>query len=378
MKHELEGEKNPCLRAEWIEKYFKGHVIGADAAQRLGVSLRQFRRLCKGCRKDGIASLFHGLEKRPSNHRHPADFKKNILGLIRKKYYDCGPTLISEYLEEREGIGIHRETLRLWMRDEKLLVKQRKRQPYRSRRERKPCFGEMLQLDGSSHRWFGADGPKDCLISIIDDATSVTASLFDHEETIRCACLLLWQWCKKHGVPLSIYADRRNAYISETLSESNGLFGQMCRNLKIKTIPAFSPQAKGRVERLNATHQDRLPSYLRLEGIANINDANKHLAPYLARHNKLFSTIPQDQADAHRKLPKNSSLDSVCFIETTRKVQNDWTIKLDAVVYQIKRRNYCPAKSTVHVRKTFSGNVQIFFKNQLLAYVTISKPNTSG
>jgi transposase len=362
-------------KEEWIRIYIKGKITRKEGGERIGISVRQFQRLVKRYQKEGINGLYHRLEGKASNHKYQEEFKEKVLELLRNKYWDFGATLASEHLMEEENINVNKETLRLWMRKEKLLVKHRKRKPYRRYRERKPRFGEMLQIDGSFHNWFGVDKPKACLLNLIDDATSVNICLFDKEETVRGACTLLWKWIKQYGIPLSIYADRRNTYISEDFIQANGLFGQMCKSLSIKTIPAFSPQAKGRIERSNQTHQDRLIKKMRLKNIQTIEQANNFLPSYLSKHNKLFSIAPNNSDNAHRPLKPNTKLDDICFIEIPRKVACDWTVKYKGITYQIIRKYYCPAKSTVYIRESFSGTIYILFKNQSLSYTIISNPS---
>lgn len=355
---------------EYIRAYELQRVKIAEISRGLGISERQVYRLIKKYKERGILSLNHGNRNKPSHHSYNALKKAEILRLIQDKYYDCGASYASELLEENEGIRINRETLRLWMKEKQLLIKQRKRKPYRQRRERKSAFGEMLQIDGCFDYWFDREKKKACLINLIDDATSYNLCFFDEEETIKAATTLLWQWIRKFGIPQSIYADRRNAYINYDLTTSNNFFGNLCRNLKIQTIPAFSPQAKGRVERSNRTHQERLIPKLRLNNITSIEDANKYLKlHYLYNHNKKFALPIQE--DNHRKLPDNAKIDDFSYEISERKVANDWTIKYKAKTYQILRKNFCPAKSTIIVKETFSGNILFMYKNQELTYKQI-------
>lgn len=352
---------------EWLKLYESGKIGIKGIANGLKISERQVYRILKRYKERGILGLYHGNKNQPSHHRYNTDKKAEIMQLICEKYYDCGASYASELLEEYEGIKINRETLRLWMKQEQLLIKQRKRKPYRKRRERKTAFGEMLQIDGCFDYWFGRDNKKACLINLIDDATSYNLCYFDEQETIRAATIVLWKWIKKFGVPQSIYADRRNAYINYDLTESNNFFGNLCRNLKIQTIPVFSPQAKGRVERSNRTHQERLIPKLRIHNITTTNNANRYLNNYyLYNHNKKFAL--QIQEDSHRLLPDNTKIDDYAFEIVERKVANDWTVKYKAKTYQILRRNYCPAKSTIYVKETFTGKIFLLFKNQELAY----------
>lgn len=354
----------------WLQLYESNKINAQDLARELNISKRQVYRIIKRYKEEGLRGLLHKGKDKPSNHHIEEARKEEILRLIKEKYYDCGPSYASELLLENEGIEINRETLRLWLKQEQLLIKQRKRKPYRQRRERKASFGEMLQIDGCFDYWFGRDNKKACLINLIDDATSYNLCYFDEQETIRAATIVLWQWIEKFGIPQSIYADRRNAYINYDLSESSNFFGNLCRNLKIQTIPAFSPQAKGRVERSNRTHQERLIPKLRLNNITNITKANKYLkAYYLPSHNKKFALPIQE--DNHRKLPPKAQIDDYAYEISERKVANDWTVKYKSKTYQILRKNYCPAKSTIYIKETFTGKTILLFKNQELAYKII-------
>ncbi len=362
--------KDVIIRYEEIRSYENGEISKKELQERLCLSRQQVHRIIKRYREEGVKGLYHKNRNSPSHNRISPSKKAEVLKLIREKYYDCGPSYASELMLENEGIKINRETLRLWMKQEQLLIKQRKRKPYRQRRERKSAFGEMLQIDGCFDYWFGRDNKKACLINLIDDATSYNLCYFDEQETIRAATIVLWQWIKKFGIPQSIYADRRNAYINYDLTESNNFFGNLCRNLKIQTIPAFSPQAKGRVERSNRTHQERLIPKLRLNNITNIDQANKYLkAYYLPSHNKKFALPIQE--DNHRKLPVGAKIDDFAYEISERKVANDWTIKYKSKTYQILRKNYCPAKSTIYIKETFTGKVILLFKNQEFSYKII-------
>ena len=355
---------------EWLKLYESNKISPKDLARELCISERQVYRIIKRYKEFGIIGLYHKGKNQPSHNHIDTAKKPKILSLIRDKYYDCGPSYASELLLENEGISINRETLRLWMKSEQLLIKQRKRKPYRQRRERKGSFGEMLQIDGCFDYWFGREYRKVCLINLIDDATSYNLCYFDEEETIRAATIVLWKWIKKFAIPQSIYADRRNAYINYDLTASNNFFGNLCRNLKIQTIPAFSPQAKGRVERSNRTHQERLIPKLRLNNITTIDNANKYLSNYyLFNHNKKFALPIQD--DRHRELPDKAKIDDFAYKITERKVANDWTIKYKAQTYQILKKNFCPAKSIIYIKETFSGKIILSFKNQELSYKII-------
>jgi transposase len=335
-----------------VREFLHGHCTATTTAARLHLSLRQFRRLCRRYQTEGTIGLQHRLTGRPSNNRTAAKHRQRILALVSNHYFDCGPTLAAELLAEHHQLQVHPETLRRWLRAAHFIGRRRKRRPYRRQRERKPAFGQMLQLDGSPHRWFG--GTSVCLLNLIDDASSLNLCRFDHAETVRAACLLLWAWMTRHGIPQSIYCDRRNAYLSRDLEAADGLFGQLCRRLGILVIPAFSPQAKGRVERSNQTHQDRLIPQLRLHKVRTVEQANAFLPRYLAKHNHQFALDHLALPNLHRPLPNGATLDDYCFTETTRKIANDWTVQFNGKRYQLlPERTHCRAKTSLTVRLSF-------------------------
>lgn len=223
-------------RYELIKSYEAGIISLSELKEKLSLSRQQVYRIIKSYHTKGLLGLYHGNRNKPSHHSYNPIKKSEIMRLIRDKYYDCGASYASELLEEYEGIKINRETLRLWMKQEQLLINQRKRRPYRKHRERKTAFGEMLQIDGCFDYWFGRDNPKACLINLIDDATSYNLCYFDSQETIRAATIVLWKWIKKFGIPQSIYADRRNAYINYDLTASmflNSLRQNICEILQL-------------------------------------------------------------------------------------------------------------------------------------------------
>jgi hypothetical protein len=218
--------------------------------------------------------------------------------------------------------------------------------------------------------------------------------LFDKQETTKRASLLLWKWIKKYGIPLSIYCDKRNMYITDgdrskektELNNPKGYFRQMCDRLGILVVQANSPQAKGRVERSNKTHQDRLIKLMRLKNITNIKEANKYLdEEYIEEHNKKFSIsllgnkkfsislLGNRILDVHKPLDNNLTLDDICYIKETRKVNNDWTISYEGRLYQLKKQSLYrpPCKSTVHIRKNIEGNLSIFYGSFPIEYAIL-------
>lgn len=294
--------------------------------------------------------------------------------------------MLSECLKKYYNIDIKPSTLRTWLIKNKLQGTFRKRKAYRQKRERKEYFGQMLQID--VHKWFG--DTKTCLLNLIDDATNVNELLFDKQETMDCACRVLWNWIKKYGIPLSIYCDRRNMYVSnkyyEELNNPNGLFRQMCNNLNIKVIIANSPQAKGRVERSNKTHQDRLVKLMKLHNIDTIEKANEYLhKEYIKEHNNKFA-LPI-LLNNHISLKDfvfygtnnikirgdKLNIDDICYTEEIRKLNNDWTVSYKGKWYQLKKQSIYnpPVKSSIFIKKTINNKIKIFYRNISIKYSVI-------
>src|SRR5205823_8280793 len=236
------------------------------------------------------------------NRAHDKKFRKKVLRLVRAKYGGAvgerfGPTLAAEHLASEDGLQIDAETLRRWMLAEGLWSRERKRRRHRQRRERKEHFGELVQMDGSFHAWLEERGPEGCLIDMVDDATTKTLARLGEQETIWAVADALRAWIERYGVPLALYVDWKNLYKrcatpGERLRGEEPItqFGRMCGKLGIELIAASSPQAKGRVERVHGTHQDRLVKKLRRKQIDTHNQANAFLEKeYLPEHNRRFA-----------------------------------------------------------------------------------------
>ena len=228
-----------------------------EASGALGVSYRQGRRIYKRYMEEGDKGLIHRNRGQPSNRGKASEVKEAVLGLYRERYWDFGPTLAAEKLVERDGYEVGHETLRRWLLAAGLWKRQRKRPKYRQR-ERKAHFGELVQMDGSHHKWFEDRGEERCLMDMVDDATGNTQALISEEETIVAAMKVLWVWVERYGIPKALYVDWKNVYVTQrepTLEEQLAgefpltQFGRACQKLGIEIITANSPQAKGRVER---------------------------------------------------------------------------------------------------------------------------------
>jgi hypothetical protein len=358
-----------------------GEINLRDASVILGISYRQVKRIRSRYREKGDAGLVHLGRGRKSNRGYPEGFKVGVMSLYCETYKDFGPVLFSEKLSEDHNLDIDHETLRRWLIKDGLWVKARKRKTHRTRRRRKEHFGELIQMDGSFHKWFGEE--ENCLMVMVDDATGKTMALMREEETTEAAMSLLWSWIRRYGVPVALYTDRKNVYITDrepTFEEElKGelpltVFGKACRKLGIKIQPAYSPQAKGRVERRNGLFQDRLVKELGLLNIKTLEETNRMLGSFTDKLNGKFSKEPYDPADYHMPLPERIRLDEVFCIEDRRTVQNDWTISHEGRLYQIKAQNNLPpARNKVVVRRKLDGSMQILYADQSLDFKEIQE-----
>ena len=256
----------------------QGKRSQVEAARLLRLSTRQTRRLQKRLRVQGDAGLVHKLRGRPSNHRRAGSLRQQVVGIFKAQMADFGALLASEKLQQR-GLAVPVGTLRDWLRAEGLLQPKRQRDKHRRRRERRQCFGELVQADGSHHDWLEGRGPRAVLVAMIDDATSKLTARFYPAETTEAYMDLLRRYIRKHGRMVAMYVDRDSIFRAEdhdphdprpTLTQ----FKRALNELEIDLILANSPQAKGRVERSHQTAQDRLVKELRLAGASTIQQAN--------------------------------------------------------------------------------------------------------
>ena len=350
-----------------------------EAARRLGLSYRHCRRLYKRFGEQGDAGLVHRSRGRPSNRAKPAQMKKAVLKRYEQRYKGFGPTLAAEKLTE-EGHKVDHETLRRWLLDDGQWKRCRKRRRYRSRRERRPHFGELVQMDGSHHRWFGAQRPAGCLMNMVDDAAGHTLSLMAQQETTEAAMRLLWAWCERYGVPKALYTDKKTVFVTArepTLEEQlageepKTAFGKACAKLGIEIITAHSPQAKGRVERNHGVYQDRFVKELALRRITTIDGANKALHNgFIDKLNAKFARTPASDVDFHQPLLKNLDLADVFCVEDHRTVQNDWTIRYKNRFYQITEDNrpLPKPKDKVLVRTRLDATLHLYLGDKPLNY----------
>lgn len=357
----------------------------SDAATELGVSYRQAKRLLARYRVEGDEGLVHRSRSRPSSRAKPAKVREAVLARCRTDFEGLGPTLAAEKLAE-EGLVVDHETLRRWLIADGQWQRRRKRGRHRSRRERKARFGELVQLDGSHHAWFGADLQRACLMNLVDDATGTTRPLMAEEETTEAAMRVLWRWVERYGIPRALYLDQKSVYIAirqptreEQLAGIEPLtaFGAACHKLKINLITAYSPQAKGRVERNHGVYQDRFAHELRLKGVADIDGANALLQDgFVDALNAKFAKPPRDKKDAHRRLSRSCDLRDVFCIDEERTVNNDWCIRHENRHYQIAKLNSKLPKpgEKVIVRRWLDGSLHLLYKENRLVYRALEEP----
>ena len=362
-------------RLHLIRQALEEKISQKQAAEVARLSPRQMRRLMKRVEAEGDRGILHRRRGKPSNRRIADKTKQKVLALFEKHYADYGPTLASEKLHERHQIQIHSETLRLWLRQARLPYKQRKARPHRQWRQRRSCFGEMVQLDGSHHDWLEGRGPKLVLMGYIDDATStVEARFYDHEGTVP-ALDSFRSWVQRYGIPCSVYLDKHTTYRSpqtptveeqlEGRGQSQSQFQRAMSELGVEVIHAHSPAAKGRIERLFQTLQDRLVKELRLAKASTLAEANQVVKRYLPLHNQRFRVEAAQPADLHRRVPTRLDLDTVLCQKTQRRLNADSTVQHEGQVYLVQDRLKA---QTVMVHQRLDGSIHLWCHNRSLSY----------
>lgn len=368
-----------------IQNTIDGRFRQAEAAQMLGISDRQVRRLCAKIRKDGNRGVIHGLKGRPSNHQLEEGLSEKALGLVKQYYPDFGPTFANEKLSENHGVRISINTLRKAMLAEGLYVAKPYKPKHRKWRERRPCVGMLVQLDGSEHAWFEDRGPKCALLIFIDDATSriLYGRFITVEDTANLmACAKAY--IKLHGRPVAFYVDKdsiykvnRQADIDEELRDETPLsqFTRAMGELDVQMIFADSPQAKGRVERGFRTHQDRLVKELRLAGISDMEAANKFLETYIPKHNAKFAVAPASPTDTHRALLRAQRLDEILCSKLNRTVGNDYTLRYKNKFLQIAAEQAVRVRpgALVVVEERLDGSLHLKLKGACLRHTQVVK-----
>ena len=364
-------------RLQIVKKIESKELTVEQGAGLIGISPRQTYRVLKKIKEEGSKGIIHKLRGKNSNRGYPEELKKQVIRIYRSSYDDYGPTLFSEQLTENHNISIDHETIRRWLRAEAITTSLRRKRPHRKKRERRSCFGEMLQFDGSHHDWFEGRGAECCLLNCVDDSTGRVYLRFAISENTQDVLKTLWEYVNKYGIPRSIYTDRYKVYKAEGKLTD---FGRAMKELKVETIYANSPQAKGRVERVNRTLQDRLIKALRAEGISNIAEANRYIRKkFLKKYNSRFAINP-DVPDVHR-IATGYDLKNIFCYKTSRQLRNDYTINLAGGYIQLlKGISPLPRpKQSVTICKWLNGEIHIYFNGQEINFKYLEgKPGKKG
>ncbi len=357
------------------------------ASEVLGLSVRQVYRLRARYRVEGAAALVHGNRGRPPPHRTPEEVQQQVLELVRNHYHDYNDCHLTEVLAEEHDIALSRSTVRRIRHAAGLRGPRKRRAPqHRSRRERYPRPGMLLQIDGSDHDWLEERGPRLTLIAAIDDATSeVPYALFRPEEDAVGYFCLLRAISQTQGLPLALYADRhtifqspKKATIEQELAgeRPRSQFGRLVDELGVELIPSYSPQARGRIERLFGTLQDRLVKELRRAGATTLEEADRLLQNYLPRFNARFAQEPTDPEWAYLQWPTELDPEAVFCFKHQRTVANDNTVSFSGHPLQIPadrhRANY--ARCRVEVRQQLDGRLSIAYQGRVLISFAPEEP----
>lgn len=351
----------------------EGCMSVAEAAAAMSLSDRLVYRLLKRYRGEGDKGVIHRLRGRPSNRGYPKELHAKVVSLYWQQYRDYGPTLFSEMLTEYHSIAVDHETVRRWLAAAGGANVQRKKRPHRRKRPRRAAIGELVQFDGSHHDWFEGRAPECCLLHAIDDASGRVFLRFVPSENAADVLRTLRLYVERYGIPRAIYTDYGSVFYAEGKLTD---VGRALQVLNVQLILAHSAQAKGRVERGNRTHQDRLVKALRREGISTIAEANDFLdRVYLDDHNRRFASC--DHLPDVRRSAEGLDLRNIFSFQTERQVRNDYTITLGGRYIQLERGDtpLPPPRHYVTVRRWLDDSLHIFYREQELAYTLLtSKP----
>lgn len=371
MLEEVAMTQKELDRYSLLRQVLSKQLSQARAAQLLGLSDRQIRNLLKALKLKGPQGIVSKKKGKPSNRAADAKFKNEVMTLVKEKYPDFGPTFACEKLIKHHNITISNETLRKWMIEKSLWIPRKRRSHIHPLRPRREYFGELIQIDGSHHYWFEDRGEKCVLIVFIDDATSkITSLFFCSTECLQGYFTALQKHITKYGRPLGLYSDR-HAIFGGSDKIHHAQFIRALKELEIESVLARSPQAKGRVERVNQTLQDRLIKEMRLRNICTIDDANIYLSEFIEEFNEKFSKEPRGQFDAHRPLDSGYDLERTLTRCETRTLSKDLSFSFHNTVYQILEPfmiNRLKNKK-IEIRQKYDGTFRVFQGERELRYV---------
>ena len=366
---------------EILQKLIDKRLTEHEAAKQLDLSVRQIRRLKKAYKVDGAIGIVSKKRGKPSNHRYPDSVKELAITYVKQYYVDFKPTFACEKLSENHNLYISHETLRKWMIDAELWIPinnrlKRVHQP----RNRRECFGELIQIDGSPHDWFEGRGPKCTLLVYIDDATGKlmecqfvkSESTFTYFDSTR-------RYIEKHGKPVAFYSDKHSVFRTNKKDALGGdgvtQFGRALGDLNIDIICANTPQAKGRVERVNRTLQDRLIKEMRLLNISDAAQGNQFLPEFMAKFNEKFGKTPLNSRNMHRELLPHENLNEIFSWQEERTLSKNLTLQYDKILYLVEDsiENRGLARNKVTVFDYFDGSIKIKWQRRELPYRIFDK-----
>jgi len=373
--------KEELGRLEVMERLQEKRMKQNTAAEILGVGVRQVKRLLRAYRREGAAGLVSKRRGKPSHHQMARETVRAALDLLKGRYADFGPTLAHEKLVEWDGLELSLGSVRKIMIEEGIWKAKKARKIATHRmRERRACFGELVQMDGTDHDWFEGRSERCTLLVMIDDATGELGALsFVPEESFFGYCGLLRQYLAGHGRPAGLYTDKHGIFRVNIPNAGSGdnltQFGRAMQSLEIPILCANTPQAKGRVERVNLTLQDRLVKEMRLRGIDDMQQGNAYLPEFMADFNARFAVQPRSSLNAHRTLLAHHDIGHILAWQETRTISKNLTIQFKNVVYQIHtdRPTYALHNIQVTLCQDIQGKVAILYKGKPLAYTLFKK-----
>src|SRR6202171_3214488 len=372
--------KRELNRLDVLARLDSNRLMVRAAAELMTVTLRQTYRLLRRYRDGGASAIANQRRRRPSNKRLPDGFRDHAIAVVRERYPDFGPTFAAEKLAERDDLRVSRETLRNWMRQAGIWMSRAERKRIQQPRHRREHIGELIQIDGSEHRWFEDRAASCTLLVFVDDATSRLMELrFVASESTFAYFEALKAYLRRHGKPVAFYSDKHSIFrvSNENAASGNGMtqFGRALSELNIEILCANTSQAKGRVERAHYTLQDRLVKELRLAGISTIDAANAFLASFDAHYNGLFCKTPARDKDLHRLLDPRQDLDQVLCWREQRQVSHQLVVNYSRMKLTLK-----PEGIAVRLRGKMidvydfpDGRLEVRWKGRSLPYSAFDK-----